>query len=276
MMRYSHLMRRALLAGLVVACASALLAGQGSATIVCPQGVTPPSPYCVNVPPTATTGNASRVRATRATLNGVAGPDVKGGDITKYFFEYGTTTQYGSFTRPGIIGSCPRGVSPPSPYCNVPKKERVSADISRLTPCTTYHFQLIARNSDGVADGGDNTFTTAFAPPLTNVFAPYSVSGGDTFRVNFGLRYDTDSVTLLIATNYRNVVESATFGPLSMGRHSVTLTAPRNRGNYILVVVARLSCGRQSVQQSLRVQGRGGFGNGGGPPVHHRLSRSAL
>src|ERR1700761_1391658 len=118
MTSYSRLKWLALLGVLAATCASGLLAAPGSATIVCPQGVKPPSPYCVNVPPTATTRNATHVRATRATLNGVAGPNVRNGDITQYFFEYGTTTAYGSQTRPGTIGSCPFGVTPPSPYCN--------------------------------------------------------------------------------------------------------------------------------------------------------------
>src|SRR5262245_39187174 len=139
MKRYSHLRWVALFGGLAAACASALLAAPGSATIVCPQGTEPPSPYCTNVLPTATTGNATHVRATSATLKGVAGPNVRGGDITQYFFEYGTTTAYGSQTPPATIGRCPHGITPPSPYCKVPKVKRVSADISKLTPCTTYH-----------------------------------------------------------------------------------------------------------------------------------------
>jgi hypothetical protein len=260
MTRHSHLKWLVLLAGLVAACASGLLAASGSATIVCPQGIKPPSPYCVNVPPIAITRNANRVGATSATLNGVAGPNVKGGDITRYYFEYGTTTAYGSQTRPGTIGRCPFGITPPSPYCNVPKKQRVSADVFRLAPCTTYHFQLVAKNPDGVADGGDNTFTTRYAPSLSGVFAPNSVRSGDQFRVFFGLRYDADSVTILIAAPYGGVLQSVNLGSLSAGRYSQTLTAPNRRGDYLLVVLAKGSCGRESVVQRLRVDGRGRFG----------------
>jgi hypothetical protein len=260
MTRHSHLKWLVLLAGLVAVGVSGLLAASGSATIVCPQGIKPPSPYCVNVPPIAVTGNASHVRATSATLNGVAGPNVRNGDVTQYYFEYGTTTAYGSQTRLGTIGRCPFGITPPSPYCNVPKKKRVSADIWRLAPCTTYHFQLVAQSPDGVTDGGDNTFTTRFAPPLTGVFAPNSVRGGDQFTVFYGLQYDTDSVTILIAAPYGGVLQAVNLGPQSAGWHFQTLTAPNQRGNYILAVVAKLSCGRQSVVQRLKVGGRGRFG----------------
>src|ERR1700733_3495535 len=173
MTRYSHLRWLAAL-GVAVG-VIAVSAGPSGATIVCPPGIKPPSPYCTNVPPTATTGKATNVRGTSATLNGVAGPNVSGGDITQYYFEYGRTTHYGSTTPPGTIGSCPSGISPPSPYCNVPKTEPVSARISSLQPCTAYHFQLVATNSDGSAKGGDQKFTTAFAPPIALLSAPGSV-----------------------------------------------------------------------------------------------------
>jgi hypothetical protein len=253
MKRYSHLMRLALLGGLMAAWASALLAAPSGATLVCPQGVKPPSPYCTNVPPTATTDAATNVRATSATLNGTAGPNVAGGDPTQYFFEYGKTTAYGSRTPTGTIGSCPAGITPPSPYCNTPASQPVSAKISRLKPCTTYHFQLIASNSDGTAKGGDKKFTTKFAPPLTNVSAPHKVKARHKFKVKFTLRYAAKSVTVLIETRSGNVVSSVTFRPVSAGKHSVRITAPRRRGKYFLVVRAKLSCGSQSVKQRLDV-----------------------
>ena len=189
MTRYSHLRWLPALGGLVAAGVLVLSAAPSSATIVCPTGIKPPSPYCTNVPPTATTGKATEVKGTSATLNGVAGPNVSGGDITQYYFEYGRTTNYGSTTPPGTIGSCPSGISPPSPYCNVPKTEPVSARISNLTPCTAYHFQLVATNSDGTAKGGDQKFKTGFAPPIAFVSAPRSVRAGRRFQVKFTLSY---------------------------------------------------------------------------------------
>jgi hypothetical protein len=253
MTRYSHPRRLALLGGLLAIGASALLAAPGGATIVCPSGIKPPSPYCTNVRPTATTTGATNVTGNSATLNGVAGPNVNGGDITQYFFEYGETQAYGSQTPTGTIGSCPSGITPPSPYCNVPATQPVSADISNLTPCTTYHFQLVATNPDGSANGGDKTFTTKFAPPLSNVSAPSRVKAGHKFKVKFTLRYDAESVSILIKKRDGTIVKSVTFSPLGAGRHSVKLTAPRRRGSYILVVRAKLSCGKQTVRQQLRV-----------------------
>lgn len=253
MSRYSHLMRLALLGGLVAVWVTAILAAPGSATIVCQPGHKPPSPYCTNVPPTATTGDATHVTAKTATLNGVAGPNVSGGDPTQYFFEYGKTTAYGSRTRTGTIGSCPPGITPPSPYCNTPASQPVSAHISRLTPCTTYHFQLVASNSDGSANGSDKTFTTSFAPPLKHVSAPGSVKASHRFKVKFALRYPAERVAILIETKNGTVVSSDSFGPVPAGKHTVTITAPSKKGKYFLVVRAKVSCGSQTVRRHLRV-----------------------
>jgi hypothetical protein len=253
MTRYLHLRRLALLGGLAAVGASALLTGTGSATIVCPSGIKPPSPYCTNVPPTATTNDATNVTTKSATLNGVAGPNVAGGDPTQYFFRYGTTTAYGNQTPTGTIGSCPPGISPPSPYCNTPATQAVSANISHLTPCTTYHFQLFASNPDGSASGGDKTFTTGFAPPIKHVSAPGSVKAGKKFKVKVRLRYAVQSLTVAIKDKNGNVVSSVTISPASAGKHTLRITAPHKKGKYTLVVRAKTSCGTETVTKRLKV-----------------------
>lgn len=101
-------------------------------------------------PPSATTSPASDVTDTAARLNGSFSP---GGFQATYFFEYGTTTAYGSKTGPGEAGNG-TGIS------------FVSMVLGGLSPQTTYHFQLVAENPAGTAFGGDQTFTTAAAPPL--------------------------------------------------------------------------------------------------------------
>jgi hypothetical protein len=252
MTRYSHLRWLAPAGGLVAAGVIALSAVPTGATIVCPQGVKPPSPYCTNVPPTATTGKATNVKATSATLNGVAGPNVTGGDITQYFFRYGKTKSYGSQTRTGTIGSCPSGVTPPSPYCNVPKTQKVSASISKLLPCTTYHFQLFASNPDGSAQGGDKTFTTKFAKPLKKVKAPNKVKAGKKFQVQFTLSADA-KVKIVIKKKKGGVVVTNNYGTLRPGKYSKKITAPHKKGNYVLEVSAKQSCGSQTVTSPLKV-----------------------
>jgi plastocyanin len=101
-------------------------------------------------PPSATTGAATAVTGNSATLNGSFSP---GGFQATYFFEYGTTIAYGSETGPGSAGNG-TGIA------------LVSMPVAGLSPQTTYHFQLVAENTQGTAFGGDQTFTTAAEPPL--------------------------------------------------------------------------------------------------------------
>jgi hypothetical protein len=51
-----------------------------------------------------------------------------------------------------------------------------------------------------------------------------------------------------------SVVRAVRISPVSAGKHSVTITAPSKKGNYILVVRAKMSCGTQSVTQRLKVK----------------------
>jgi hypothetical protein len=98
--------------------------------------------------PTVVTGPASGVSSTSATVNGTVNPN---GQATSYHFDYGTSTAYGSSTATQSAGS---GTTT-SP---------VSANLTGLTPGTTYHFRLVGQSAGGTSLGADNTFTTP-APP---------------------------------------------------------------------------------------------------------------
>jgi phosphodiesterase/alkaline phosphatase D-like protein len=99
-------------------------------------------------PPSVTTGVASAVLETSATLGGTLDPH---GVDTTYRFEYGPTTLYGSQSAAASAGSG-SGASD------------VSADLSGLAPSTTYHFRLVATNAGGTSTGDDATFTTPARP----------------------------------------------------------------------------------------------------------------
>jgi Zn-dependent metalloprotease len=103
-----------------------------------PCGAPPPQP------PSVTTGSASGVSQSAATLNGSVDPN---GLATSYHFEYGTTSSYGSSTSSQSAGSGTSAVA-------------ASAGISGLAAGTTYHFRLVASNSAGTTQGSDQTFTT--------------------------------------------------------------------------------------------------------------------
>jgi hypothetical protein len=95
--------------------------------------------------PFVETKPARSVSKTEALLNGVVNPN---GAETKYHFEYGTTVSYGKSTAEVSVGS---GTS------NLEESKAVSG----LTASTTYHFRIVATNSNGTSDGSDHTFTTA-------------------------------------------------------------------------------------------------------------------
>jgi hypothetical protein len=101
--------------------------------------------------PDVVTGNASSITATSATLNGTVNPSSRS---TTWYFEYGTSTSYGTKTSAKDAGS---GTS------SVP----VSAAITGLKSGTTYHFRLVATSDAGTARGSDRTFVPVASPTVT-------------------------------------------------------------------------------------------------------------
>jgi hypothetical protein len=103
--------------------------------------------------PGVTTGNADKVTDTTATLTGTVNSN---GEETTYFFEYGTTTAYGTKTSVETVGG--KGKA----------DKAVKEAIAGLSPNTLYHFRLVATNASGTRTGADKTFTTTspyYVPP---------------------------------------------------------------------------------------------------------------
>ncbi|HEY8516215.1 MAG TPA: hypothetical protein VIS07_11935 [Candidatus Binatia bacterium] len=136
--------------------------------------------------PEATTGEATNVMTTSATLNGVADP-AGAGDIAECHFEYGTDTNYGN--------SAPCVPAPP-----ISVETAVSADVSGLTPSTVYHFKLVVGTSDvGTVSGADMTFRTS-GPPLIGPQAATDVTDSSA-RLNAAVNpsgFDTSCVFELV------------------------------------------------------------------------------
>lgn len=90
------------------------------------------------------TSPASEVTPTSATLNGLAFPGYHWVDA---WFEYGTTTNYGSTTALIHVDA----------FAGVPVA--VSRSIGGLSPGTLYHYRLVATNDTGFGFGVDQTVT---------------------------------------------------------------------------------------------------------------------
>ena len=98
--------------------------------------------------PLVTTGGAAQVTISSATLTGTVNPR---GLSTSYYFQYGTTTAYGSRTASTGVGNGGASVA-------------AAANISGVGSNTKYHSRLIAHNSDGTTAGNDRTFRTPKQP----------------------------------------------------------------------------------------------------------------
>jgi hypothetical protein len=251
--RYTHRWRIAGLAGVVSAVAIAVAAAPAGATLICPPGTSNKS-YCTNVLPVAVTSNANGLGANTATLNGVSGPGIPGGDVTNYFFQFGlSSATYGQTTSTGTVGTCPSGAGSPS-YCpGVPAAEDVSAGVGGLTACTTYHYRIVSTNPDGTTLGNDKVFTSGFAKPISSVkLSPGKVKHGKKFSVKINLKLAAN-VKIFIRRGGKDV-KSFDLGFHNSGSFSKKgIKAPHKKGQYTVRVVARTSCGKQTVNKLLRV-----------------------
>jgi len=95
--------------------------------------------------PEANTLAASLVQKNSATLNGTVNPNA---DTTLVTFDYGTGTDYGQ-----SINATPNSLEGTT-------FQSVSANLTNLSPGTTYHFRVKGVNAAGTGYGEDRTFTT--------------------------------------------------------------------------------------------------------------------
>jgi phosphodiesterase/alkaline phosphatase D-like protein len=101
--------------------------------------------------PTVTTGSASGIASTGATVAGTVNANNAGTTVT---FEYGLDTSYGS------------SVTALQSPVNGTGNTEVSAVLYGLLPNTSYHFRALGVNTAGTTNGSDATFTTAKAAPV--------------------------------------------------------------------------------------------------------------
>jgi methylglyoxal synthase len=105
--------------------------------------------YAATLAPTASTGEASDVTMTGATLHGTS-------SAGKYHFEYGSSTPEEDVPAGGI--------------------QHVSTIITGLNPDTTYHYRLVVTSPGGTTTSVERSFKTAASPGSDNS----GNNGGDT------------------------------------------------------------------------------------------------
>ena len=87
---------------------------------------------------------ATEVTASSASLRAYVNPE---DHSTTYFFEYGTSTAYGSQSAPASAG-------------NGDSSLLVATAVGGLGTETAYHYRVVATNNKGTTTGSDRTFTT--------------------------------------------------------------------------------------------------------------------
>jgi phosphodiesterase/alkaline phosphatase D-like protein len=178
--------------------------------------------------PTATTGAATGVGSTNATLNGTVNAN---GSSTTVIFEYGLDTSYG-FTWTA-------DQSPVTGSTNT----AVTATISELLPNTLYHFRVVATNANGTTNGADMTFTTLWPPPPV-LTLPATAVGTTTATLNGTVHSQGISTAVSFEwgtdTSYGNTIPG-TPSPISFNSPtpvSAGLTTLSNNTTYHFRVVA--------------------------------------
>src|SRR5207248_1191246 len=158
------------------------------------------------MPPVVTTNAATNVTNSAAMLNGAVNPN---GVTTSVHFEYGLTTSYGSSTTTHSYSGH--------------TTQKVMANISGLSPNTTYHFRLVGTNSGGIRYGGDRIFTT-FNPTGAPVVTINPTTNVATFSATLNGSLDPHG---LITTVYFQYGTTISYG-LTTAPHTQTGNTFRN------------------------------------------------
>ena len=149
--------------------------------------------------PVATTLGASNITASTATANAQINA---GGDVTSYYFQYGTNISYGSFSATNTAGS---GVIP----------QNFNAALTGLSYATLYHVRIVAMNSYGTNVGNDLTFTTLpLVPTVVSQSAANILQNSATLNatVNPNGGASTANFEYGTTTNYGNTTTTGSLG----------------------------------------------------------------
>ncbi len=156
--------------------------------------------------PAATTGATSLQESSSAHLSGSVRDY---GAATTASFEYGTTTSYGMTLA-----------AAESPLAGVFASSSVGVDLTGLSCETTYHYRLVANNSEGTSYGDDRTFITATCP--VTITGPNPGGSGDISASLSG----GGSGRWIFAPSGNGIDETAGFIPLSGHPKSPGVTPP--------------------------------------------------
>jgi phosphodiesterase/alkaline phosphatase D-like protein len=189
--------------------------------------------------PVVTTAAASAITTISATLNGTVNANNTSTDM---YFEYGTTTSYGTTiqaTPDKAIGtSVTNGI----------------ANITGLQPGVTYHFRIVGNNSYTTIMGNDMTFTTNVALPtvVTNAISDLtdiSVTSGGNVTYNGGSAVTARGVCWSNSPNPTVALSTKTSDGTGSGYYTSAVTGLTQQTHYFLRAYATNSVGTSYGEQ---------------------------
>ena len=191
-------------------------------------------------PPQVTTGSATSIGQTAATLNGSVNPR---GLATAYHFDYGRTTAYGHSTTTLSAGS---GTTAKS----------VSARITGLAPGATYHFRLVASNSAGMTLGKDSHLATL--PRLTISSKPNPIVYGSATAISGQLQAPNNAGRSIdLEANpypYKGFVTVATITTDALGRYSFASQRPPLNTRFRTTTANGPSVTSRTIREGVRIR----------------------
>ena len=167
--------------------------------------------------PDVSLGSASAITATSATLSGTINPV---GIAATYQFEWGIDSDYGN-VAPATAADAGAGTD------EVP----ATANLSGLTPGTTYHYRLRGTNAGGSNFSQDGTFTTLSPPVIVStagkgglgsatLTAQVNPQGADTaYHFEYGLDdgYGSSTPETPLGGGFDDLTATATVSGLESG-----------------------------------------------------------
>ncbi|MGA9858403.1 MAG: hypothetical protein WBQ18_11120 [Solirubrobacteraceae bacterium] len=181
------------------------------------------------VAPTVTTTNAVAVATSSESILGTVNPN---GSPTRYYFQYGPTTTYGSTTPTHDAGSGSTALTE-------------AESLNGLTPGSVYHYRLVAVGPGGTSQGVDETFTAGGTSAVKVLGREGFVSPGGVIGIQIGCFGGVSTCT----GNF-----TVTHGSTLVGEHSYSI-APDTGGfhNFKLTPAGEVLLSHNSVNNLLGV-----------------------